>query len=108
MLTEKDLQKIKELLDPRFDTIDKKLKEHDKKFMSIYKRFEDLDTFLHIQFDSIDQKFKEIEEKFEDHRKRIMTLQDTIIGIDKYIHGELAVVLNNHGNRITVLEHHIL
>lgn len=104
MLTDTDLQKIKEVLDPRFDRIEKKLKEHDERFLKHDKEFKLIRVYLKVEFESIQNKFQQIDEKFEDHRKRIMTLQDTVVGMDKYLHGELALILRDHDRRINILE----
>ncbi|HAM37511.1 MAG: hypothetical protein US24_C0035G0009 [candidate division WS6 bacterium GW2011_GWC2_36_7] len=67
MLTKVDLKKIEELLQPKFDHIELRLDEHDKRFEAIEKKLEEHD-----------KKFLEIEKRL-DNIVEVVALHTTLL-----------------------------
>ncbi|HRI05624.1 MAG TPA: hypothetical protein PLV59_01630 [Candidatus Dojkabacteria bacterium] len=93
MLTTQDIKILKEtffdLINVRLGAVDKRFDAIDLKFSEIDKRFDVID----LKFSEIDRRFDDIESRLFNHNQRIMSVQDTVVGIDKYLKEELAVNL---------------
>lgn len=74
MLTKEDLKKIEELLQPKFDHIELRLDEHDKRFAAIDKRFAAIDR----RFDVIDKKLGEHDKKFVEIERRLDNIVEVV------------------------------
>ncbi len=59
----------------RFESIDKKLGEHDKNFESIDKRFEQVDK----RFEQVDKRFEQVDKRFDKLEDSILEMRDILI-----------------------------
>ncbi|KKR05697.1 MAG: hypothetical protein UT34_C0002G0204 [candidate division WS6 bacterium GW2011_GWF2_39_15] len=60
----------------------------------------DIQILREVFFEPIDKQFQEIRDILRDHNQRIMSLQDTIVGIDQYLNGELKLLLRSIENNL--------
>lgn len=81
MLTKEDLKKIEELLQPKFDHIELRLDEHDRRFEAIEKKLEEHDkrfAAIDMRFDVIDKKLGEHDKKFAEIERRLDSIVEVV------------------------------
>jgi len=74
MLTKEDLKKIEELLQPKFDHIELRLDEHDKRFDAIEKKLNEHDK----RFEAIEKKLGEHDKKFGEIERRLDNIVEVV------------------------------
>ncbi|MBI2356545.1 hypothetical protein HYV12_00595 [Candidatus Dojkabacteria bacterium] len=52
-------------------------------------------NLIDAKFRQIDERFNLIEETLKNHNRRILVVQDVVVGINKYIEGELTITLHS-------------
>lgn len=93
MLTKEDLKKIEELLQPKFDHIELRLDEHDKRFEAIEKKLEEHDK----RFEAIDRRFGVIDKKLGEHDDKFDQIFNALIDIDRRIENIVEAIATHTG-----------
>jgi chromosome segregation ATPase len=96
----------------RFDRIETRLAEHDRRFDQIDARFHQIETRLaehDRRFDQIDARFDQIETRLAEHDRRFDGLERGVGGLQVHFDRfavDFGTVQLDHGARIEALERH--
>ena len=98
-----ELKKLREDFSKRFEIIERKLLEHDKRFEEMNKRFEVLERKLLEH----DKRFEAIERKLLEHDKRFEAIEKKLLEHDKRFEA-IERKLLEHDKRFEVIERKLL
>ena len=90
---------LKELMNERFNQIDKRFEQVDKRFEQVDKRFEQVDK----RFEQVDKRFEQVDKRFEQVNKRFEQVDKRFEQVDKRFEQMLNLVLSLFGSLMALI-----